>query len=103
MAAAFRALQRIGRTFDVMHGCFEVVGYQVLGQWGVDVYNGLRHVHTCAEATIESKGDVIFPYQGKCIYPKFIAAVQANKLLMRLKHFRETHPSRTSPDRLHAV
>ena len=66
------------------------VAYQVLGQRGVGAYNGLMHVHTCAEATIESKGDIVFPYRAKGIFRRLKAAVQANNELERLKRFTES-------------
>ena len=83
---AKRALERIAPTFDVLH---EIYG-KLLGPWGGDAYNSLRHVHTCAEATIASKGAVVFPYRQKWILPKLKAGVQANKKLERLKRFMET-------------
>ena len=82
---AKRALERIAPTFDVLH---EIYG-KLLGPWGGDAYNSLRHVHTCAEATIASKGAVVFPYRKKCIFPRLTAGVQAKKELKRLEHLIE--------------
>ena len=81
MIAAKKALSAIGDTFEVMHGLFKTLGYHVLGQWGVNAFNALRHVHTCAEATIESKGMQVFPYPFKCMKPKLRAAKKAIKAL----------------------
>ena len=81
MIAAKKALSAIGDTFEVMHGLFKTLGYYVLGQWGVNAFNALRHVHTCAEATIESKGMQVFPYPFKCMKPKLKAAKKAIKAL----------------------
>ena len=95
MSAAKQVLQRIGRTFEVAHGYFEVVGHRVLGQWGVDAFNGLKHVHSCAEATIQSKGDIVFPYNLICISPKLKVARKAIRALKPLNQFFETRIKKT--------
>ena len=84
------ALSAIGRTFKVMHWINKVIGYHVLGQWGVDAFNGLRHVHTCAEATIQSRGYIAFPYTRDCRNTKLKAAKKAIKALEPLKRFIDT-------------
>ena len=73
-----------------MHWINKVIGYNVLGQWGVDAFNGLRHVHTCAEATIVSRGYIVFPYTLQCMKPKLKAAKEAIKALEPRKHFIDT-------------
>ena len=79
---AKRALERIAPAFDVLHA--------LLGPEGVQAYNGLRQVQTCAEKTIASKGAVEFPYRAKGIFRRLKAAVQANDELERLKRFTES-------------
>ena len=85
MIAARKALDAIGRTFQWMHRLNKVMGFQVLGQWGVDAFNGLRHVHICAEATIQSRGYIVFPYTRDCRNTKLKAAKKASEALERRK------------------
>ena len=83
------ALQRINPTFNVLREVFGSLYRELLGPWGVQAYNGLKHVHTCAEDTIESKGAIAFPYREQWLLPKLKAGVQAKKKLEQLKRFME--------------
>ena len=98
LSAAEKAQERIGVTFQVMHGFFEGEGKidpQVVGQWVVDAYKELEQVKSAAEITIRANGQISFPYTTKQVASTLKEANNAKRVVDRfiLERFKENSSS----------